>query len=113
MPLPSTTGTGRIDQPGSSSPDQSHQSRTATGFGKNGTNHWAWYKRNIRVPNSMRGQRIKIRFTMVKYKTFVYWNGEKVGEHLDGTIPFEIDITDKVKFNSENKHNDTFDLQNQ
>jgi len=79
------------------------KSRTATGFGKNDTNHWAWYKRNVRVPNSMKGQRIKIRFTMVKYRTFIYWNGEKVGDHLDGTIPFEIDITDKVEFNRENE----------
>ncbi len=79
------------------------KSRSATGFGKNGTNHWAWYRRKVRVPDSMNGQRIKIRFTMVKYKTFVYWNGEKIGEHLDGTIPFEIDITDKVNFNDENE----------
>ncbi|HDY87729.1 MAG TPA: hypothetical protein ENH82_06365 [bacterium] len=79
------------------------KSRTATGFGKEGTNHWAWYRRKVEVPKSMKGQLIRIRFTMVKYKTCVYWNGEKVGEHLDGTIPFEIDITNKINFNKENE----------
>ena len=79
------------------------KSRTATGFGKNGTNHWAWYKRNITVPNSMKGQRIKIRFTTVKYKAYIYLNGVKAGEHLDGETSFEIDVTDHVKFNAENE----------
>lgn len=79
------------------------KSRSETGFGRNGTNHWAWYKRNVLVPNSMKGQRIKLRFIVVKYKCFVYWNGEKVGEHLDGEIPFEIDITDHFNFNKENE----------
>jgi len=79
------------------------KSRTETGFGQNGTNHWAWYKRNITVPNSMKGQRIKVRFTIVKYKAYIYWNGQKVSEHQDGETPFEIDVTDKVKFNAENE----------
>jgi beta-galactosidase len=79
------------------------KSRSETGFGKEGTNHWAWYKRNVHVPGSMKGQRVKIRFTIVKYKAYVYWNGKKVGEHLDGDIPFEIDVTDHAKFNADNE----------
>ncbi|MCF8226126.1 MAG: hypothetical protein K9J30_09625 [Bacteroidales bacterium] len=79
------------------------KSRTATGFGENGTNHWAWYRRDVQVPNSMKGQRIKLRFTEVKYKAVVYWNGEKVGEHIDGSIPFEIDLSGRVKFNEKNE----------
>jgi len=57
-------------------------SRTATGFGENGTNHWAWYKRKVNVPDAMKGQRIKIRFTKVKYKTLVYWNSEKQNREI-------------------------------
>ncbi len=78
-------------------------SEYVTGFGIEGTNHWAWYRRKVRVPESMKGQRIKVRFSAVKYKAYVYWNGVKVGEHSDGYIPFEIDITDHVDFKSENE----------
>ena len=79
------------------------KSRSDTGFGRDGTNHWAWYKRNVRVPNEMKGRRIKIRFTRVLYQTYVYWNGVLVGEHLDGDIPFAIDVTDQVRFGQENE----------
>jgi len=51
----------------------------------------------------MKGQRIRIRFTMVKYKTYVYWNGKMVGEHLDGETPFEIDVTDHVRYKTDNE----------
>ena len=91
------------DDKGWTTTEVNRNARNATGFGRNGTNHWAWYKKNIRVPNSMKGQRVKIRFTMVKYKTYVYWNGIKVGEHLDGETAFEMDVTDYVKFNAENE----------
>jgi beta-galactosidase len=77
-------------------------SQYATGFGKDGKNHWAWYRRNVRVPQTMKEEQIKIRFSQVKHKAIVYWNGEKVGEHSDGYIPFEIDITGKVNFYGEN-----------
>jgi len=79
------------------------KSRSETGFGKDGTNHWAWYRRSVRVPVSMKGQRIKVRFTMVKYQAYIYWNGVEAGEHMDGEVPFEIDVTDHVKFNADNE----------
>ena len=78
-------------------------SEYVTGFGKNGTNHRAWYRRTVKVPVSMKGNQIKIRFSSVKFRADVYWNGEKIGTHLDGYIPFEIDITNKVKFEGENE----------
>jgi beta-galactosidase len=79
------------------------RSRSSTGFGSRGENHWAWYRRNLTVPNSMRGERIKIRFERVQFKTHIYFNGVKVGEHLDGEIPFEIDVTEHVRFNGQNE----------
>jgi len=77
-------------------------SQYQTGFGRDGKNHWAWYRRKVRVPDSMKGEQIKIRFSQVKYKAIVFWNGEKAGEHSDGYIPFEIDITGNVRFDQEN-----------
>jgi hypothetical protein len=77
-------------------------SQYATGFGKDGKNHWAWYRRKVRVPETMKGGQIKIRFSQVKYKAIIFWNGERAGEHADGYIPFEIDISDKVKFEQDN-----------
>lgn len=91
------------DNEGWTTIEVTRKSRSATGFGRNGTNHWAWYKRNVTVPNSMKGKKIKIRFTMVKYKTVVYWNGQKIFEHLDGETPFEADITNRVNFNVQNE----------
>lgn len=79
------------------------RSQYSTGFGKDGSNHWAWYKREVHVPESMKGQRIKIRFSAVRYKAYVYWNGKKVGEHSDGYTPFEVDVTNNVKFNQDNE----------
>jgi hypothetical protein len=78
-------------------------SQYATGFGKEGKNHWAWYRRNVRIPVSMKGEQIKIRFSQVKHKAIIYWNGEKIGEHSDGYIPFEIDITNQIVFDGENE----------
>ncbi len=91
------------DDEGWTTNEVTQKSRSSAGFGRNGTNHWAWYRRNVQVPGSMKGQRVKIRFTVVKYQAYIYWNGIKVGEHLDGEIPFEVDVTNLVRFNAGNE----------
>lgn len=56
-----------------------------------------WYKRMITVPESWRGKRILLHFEAVDYKTSVWINGKKIGEHEGGYTPFSFDITDFLK----------------
>lgn len=53
-----------------------------------------WYKRTFRVPPSWRGKRILLHFEACDYRTTVWVNGEKAGDHEGGYTPFSFDITD-------------------
>ncbi len=64
---------------------------------------YSWWQRDFTVPNSMRGKRIKLRFEGVVTKGIVFVNGKRGGEHLGGRMPFEVDITDKVRVGSPNR----------
>ncbi|CAH0343903.1 PA14 domain-containing protein [Bacillus sp. CECT 9360] len=61
-----------------------------------------WYKRNFTIPKDWKKERIKLNFGAVDWKTNVYVNGKKVGEHIGGYDTFSFDITDHlVKGNNE------------
>ncbi|MGG3470255.1 PA14 domain-containing protein [Neobacillus pocheonensis] len=61
-----------------------------------------WYKRSFSIPSNWSGERVKLNFDAVDYKTVVYVNGKKVGDHLGGYDAFSFDITDNlVKGNNE------------
>ncbi|WP_162144792.1 PA14 domain-containing protein [Peribacillus kribbensis] len=53
-----------------------------------------WYKRNFTIPSNWKGDRVKLNFDAVDYKTVVYVNGQKAGEHIGGYDAFSFDITD-------------------
>lgn len=57
----------------------------------------AWYQTTFALPWGWRGQRIFVRFNSVNYLAEVWLNGEKVGEHEGGHLPFAFDITDRVR----------------
>lgn len=57
----------------------------------------AWYQTTFELPWSWRGQRIKLRFNAVSYLAEVWLNGERLGQHEGGHLPFVFDITDRVK----------------
>lgn len=63
----------------------------------------AWFRKGIAVPESLEGQRIKIRFMNVHLTAKAYWNGQEVGATLDGFLPFEVDVTDYVKWGQSNE----------
>ena len=63
----------------------------------------AWFRRTFIVPESMRGCRIKIRFGGVKYNSRVLLNGKHAGGCFGGYRPFEVDVTDAVRFGEENE----------
>ncbi len=63
----------------------------------------AWFRRAFTVPESMRGMRIKIHFGGVKYNSRVLVNGREVGGCFGGYRPFEVDVTDAVRFDGPNE----------
>lgn len=63
----------------------------------------AWLRRSFAVPGEMRGQRIKIYFGGVKFNSRVFVNGKHVGGCFGGHEPFEVDVTDAVRFDGPNE----------
>ena len=63
----------------------------------------AWFRRSFTVPNSMRKMRVKIHFGGVKYNSSVYVNGKHVGGCFGGYRPFDLDVTDVVRFDGPNQ----------
>jgi beta-galactosidase/beta-glucuronidase len=53
-----------------------------------------WYKRTFSIPEKWTGKRILLHFEACDYKTTVWLNGKKVGEHEGGYTPFTFDLTD-------------------
>ncbi len=62
----------------------------------------AWYVRRTYVPSSWQGQRVFIRVGSANYFGTVYVNGEQVGTHEGGHLPFAFEITNMVKWDAEN-----------
>ena len=63
----------------------------------------AWFRREFTVPGVWKGKRVKIHFGGVKYNSRVYVNGKQVGGCFGGYRPFEVDVTDVVRFDRPNK----------
>ena len=57
----------------------------------------AAYVRAFTLPKAWRGQRIKLRFDTVHSRARVWLNGQEVGGHEGGFVPFELDVTAAVK----------------
>lgn len=79
----------------------------------------AQYTRQIRVPYTLRGKRLFLRFGGVMTTATVLVNGKYVGEHRGGYTAFTFEITDKLRYGenntitviaSNNHRTDTFPL---
>ena len=57
----------------------------------------AWYQTYFDLPWNWTDQRIILRFGSVNYLAEVWLNGEQLGQHEGGHLPFEFDITNKLK----------------
>lgn len=57
----------------------------------------AWYRRPVDVPADWAGDRIILRFGAVMYRCAVFLNGERIGEHEGGYLPFEADATEAAR----------------
>ncbi|MDB5054820.1 MAG: beta-galactosidase/beta-glucuronidase [Bacilli bacterium] len=62
---------------------------------------FVWYKRNFEVNENWREKRVLLHFGAVDYRAWVYVNGQYVGMHEGGNVPFHFDITEVL--NGENE----------
>ncbi|MBI1932756.1 MAG: DUF4981 domain-containing protein [Ignavibacteriales bacterium] len=65
-------------------------------------NYFGYYKRDFDVPAEWKDREIFIHFGSLKSAGYVWINGTKVGMSKDGKTPAEFDITNFVKFGSNN-----------
>ena len=76
----------------------------ASGLNERGVHEVLWYERqvtDIRTDDEKsQGYRLLIRFGAVDYQTTVWVDGNEVGQHRGGHVPFEFDVTDVMKAES-------------
>lgn len=62
----------------------------------------AWYHRRLEIPQDWRGQRVFLVFGASDYLTRVWLNGTFVGQHEGGYTPFDLDLTDVLRADTDN-----------
>ena len=63
----------------------------------------AWYAREFYVPEGWRGQDVFLRVGSANYAARVWVNGQFVGEHLGGHLPFAFDVTEHLLWGEPNR----------
>ena len=61
-----------------------------------------WFETSFTLPEEHRGKPVSIRFRAVDYVADVWLNGAYLGRHEGFFLPFEFDVTNKVKSGAEN-----------
>jgi hypothetical protein len=61
-----------------------------------------WYWRTVRIPPNAKGKVIRLRFGAVRLRAEVFWNRRLVGYSLEGSTPFEVDVTPFVRYDGDN-----------
>ncbi len=62
-----------------------------------------WYSRNISVDPSWKGKRIFLTIGASDWKTEVWLDGQYLGMHQGGYVPFSFDLTDDVNYGQSQK----------
>src|SRR5579884_3121577 len=55
-----------------------------------------WYRRSFDVPADWRTARVLLRFGAVDYYAEVWLNGQRIGDHEGGYLPFAFEIQDRI-----------------
>lgn len=55
-----------------------------------------WYRKTVSIPNTWEDKRIILKFGAVDWHAKVWVNGQYIGEHENGYLPFEFDITEAL-----------------
>ncbi len=61
-----------------------------------------FYRKFFTAPATNTGKRIALRFEAAMHEADVYLNGQRLAKHLGGYLPFEVDLTGKLKPGAEN-----------
>jgi beta-glucuronidase len=61
-----------------------------------------WYEREVFVPETHADRRVVVRVGAAAHHATVWWNGELVAEHKGGFLPFEADVTGRVRLRGPN-----------
>jgi hypothetical protein len=56
-----------------------------------------WLKRKFTAPEGWESKHVIIRFTAVSGDSKIFLNGKQIGANLDSSLPFELDLTGKLK----------------
>lgn len=56
-----------------------------------------WYERAIQIPASWKSQHVLLHFGAVDYRAWVWLNGQFLGYHEGGGVPFSFDITRQLR----------------
>ncbi|GAA4236432.1 beta-glucuronidase [Postechiella marina] len=62
-----------------------------------------YYQKTFTPPANWKNKQIRLKFDAVYETAKVWLNGNLLGEHVGGYLPFDFNITDKVDFKNENK----------
>jgi beta-glucuronidase len=63
----------------------------------------AWYETDFHLDPAWKGQRVHLRFGSAVYRAKVWVNGQPVGEHLGGHLPFAFDISSVARADQPNR----------
>jgi beta-glucuronidase len=63
---------------------------------------WVWYFHRFSMVENWKDKRIFLRFGSVSFRADVYLNGQLLGGHEGGYMPFEFEITDLVQYEKQN-----------
>lgn len=55
-----------------------------------------WYEKIVTIPNTLKDQRLVLRFGSVSHAAQVYLNGKLVAEHVGGFTPFEVELDNNL-----------------
>ena len=62
---------------------------------------WVWYERTVFIPRGWSGEDIFVRADSATHEGAIFVNGQEVGRHVGGYMPFEAEISSLVKAGEE------------
>ena len=57
-----------------------------------------WDRRELDIPREWKDSRVILNIGACDYRTTVYVNGKRIGEHVGGFVSFSFDITDALTY---------------
>ena len=61
-----------------------------------------WFRRTVYVASKMRGRRVVLHFEGVNYNASVWVNGKHIGDNEDAFLPFDLPVTDVLRYGQNN-----------